>query len=306
MSFLSALPKELLLEIISYLPPLSVEALAETFSYNITPTCLPSLTSLIARRRHIKAMIAQFGPFSFRLNRNFAHALETAAKLSLTSEEQRCMRNPEQREIPYRLEHLDWVFESDQLAWLARMPRSDLQHPHLTGQPMITAFTHSQMSEIEAAMGFALPSAYTTLFTTQDLLDRIRPVVANYLNLPGGFRKIEMEGTQGCLINIYNDHLLEYDVEYAPVWSMYVSPNGSNCVLSAKAGRDDEGDCEVRFQGVGFAEWLAMMCFRQNARSARKYNKEVSVDLEDYWRAMYVTGNRAREGQGTREEPIFI
>jgi hypothetical protein len=42
MSFLSALPKELLLGILSYLLSLSIEALAQTFSYNVTPTCLPS------------------------------------------------------------------------------------------------------------------------------------------------------------------------------------------------------------------------------------------------------------------------
>jgi hypothetical protein len=128
MSFLSALPKELLLEIPSYLPPLSIEALAQNFRYNITPTCLPFLTSLVARRRHIKTITAQFGPFSFRVNRDFAHVLGTATKLNLTFEEERCMRNPKQTEIPYRMEHLDWVFEIDTLAWLARMPSNHVQH----------------------------------------------------------------------------------------------------------------------------------------------------------------------------------
>jgi hypothetical protein len=208
MSFLSALPKELTPEIPSYLPPLSIEALAQNFSYNITPTCLPFLTSLVARRRYIKTITAQFGPFSFRVNRDFAHVLGTATKLNLTFEEKRCMRNPKQTEIPYRMEHLDWVFEIDTLAWLARMPSNHVQHTPLARQPLITAMTCSQMTEMESTIGFALPSAYTTLFTTQDFLDRLPPVVSNYLELPQGVRNIESEGTQGCLIDIYNENRL--------------------------------------------------------------------------------------------------
>jgi hypothetical protein len=48
MSSLPTLPKELLLEILSYLLPADINALAQTCNYEITPTCLPFLTSFIA------------------------------------------------------------------------------------------------------------------------------------------------------------------------------------------------------------------------------------------------------------------
>jgi hypothetical protein len=48
MSSLPTLPKELLLEILSYLLPADINALAQTCNYDITPTCLPFLNSFIA------------------------------------------------------------------------------------------------------------------------------------------------------------------------------------------------------------------------------------------------------------------
>jgi hypothetical protein len=237
-------------------------------------------------------MTAQFGPFTFGLYPKVRFMMRTAKKYKLSPEKTRHMRKPKMDETLYRIEYLDWVFRPDQLPWLARMPKRSSHPPSLAyGAVLLTACTRADMAKLESFIGFPLPSAFTTLFTTQDLLDRLPAFVASYLHLKMRVRNVESGVAPGYLISIFDirNHEFRDDAH----WAMYVSPDGPHCVLDTETDSDITDDCPVRSQGVGFAEWLLMLCYSKSAYQASKFNGEVSADLEEYVRVLYVSGSRA-------------
>jgi hypothetical protein len=306
MSTLPTLPKELLLQILSFLPLPDIESVAQTYNYQITPACLPSLTPLFARRRHIKAMTTQFGSFKFTSVFNFTRMVEQATTYNLSPEETRHIRQPSNAEMPYLMERLDWVFNfTDQLTWLASTPKGTRRGP--------TAVPYSAITALEIKLGVTLPLAFSTLYTTQNLLDRIHVTMTPYLVTSFNVRKVPAAITNrgGYVLPIYNSD------RYRSCWAMYISPEGAHCMLATgrpvtsphraehgAATMDEHARAnmegmlmagmlveEVEFHGVGFAEWLAMMCFERGVRSAMTSDGEVYAALEEYIRAIYVTGN---------------
>jgi hypothetical protein len=309
MPSLSTLPKELLLDILSYLPLCSIHSLAETYNYHITPTCLPLLVPLSTRRRHIKAMTAQYGLFEFGPLFSFTHMVETAATFHLIPEDIHRMREIDPADMPYRMEHLDWVFSTtNQLTWLASMPKQYEE------QSLQTVVKRSERTALEILLGVTLPPASSTFYTTQDLFDRIPRVVTSNLLMHFNVRKVPsaINSKGGYVIPIY-EH--PWDRSF---WAMYISPAGAHCVLktaidvtSSIKTKNDAATMEeheqakregllmvsmqvggVWFCDVGFAEWLTMMCHKMGIYEATCRIAEIHQPLEEHVRAIYVTGDK--------------
>jgi hypothetical protein len=209
--------------------------------------------------------------------------VEKASTFDLSPEEIPHVRKPSEAEMPNLMERLDWVFDpTEHLTWLASTPKGTRRS--------LTAVPYFQIVALETKLGVTLPLAFRTLYTTQDLLDRIHVTMASHLLMNLHFRKVPaaINGRGGYVISVYSSHL------HRSCWAIYIFPEGAHCMIvtdrpvtspsraengaatmNEHAQANMEGmlmegmlDGQVEFQGVGFAEWLAMMCLEPGVRAA--------------------------------------
>lgn len=318
MSTINSFPKELLLQIISYLNLPTIENLAKTYNYGITPTCLPFIRPLLARRQRFKALVARFGSSSLHHEIDYYDGLvEEAARFGITSMEQEAMQKPSAMRFQQRIEHLLHHFTGT-LSWLSAIP---LQHDLTPNGSIIekdyVALTPTEMSDLESsakALGLVLPPAFIKLFTDADLMQHIPADEYTTLQINGGLHKIPAAADNGA--GEYCIPMCEAPGNY---WSLYLFPDGTHCVLDTPyeaanewIDMDDERYAEIyqasaeevedgremanvsrvdSLEGVNFEEWLYSLCCANGIKLVCYEGESAWEGLVELVRTMYVEGN---------------
>jgi hypothetical protein len=300
---LDALPKELLLMTVAYLPLKDIHSLAQCLNKTITLTCLPLIDSFINRRRNINRITAFFGQL-----RDYDGGTTPNDWLD-SPEACKAFGVPEGTEFNHWPEWDD-LFEwlqfdgSGTLDWLSPLDENTDQEmdPHKNHEPLSKEQLDSLQNQC-IRLNITLPPAFIKLATSQELMDRVASSNAAYFSI-GPLRKVPSaidNGAGGYTMRIYRD---QQDCGFSDLYLLpnteeqYLPPGSESihCILStALNSAETEDDYEagsyekytdatrkeidegkrngiemaamerrdVRYVGSNFEEWLCMTYFEQ-------------------------------------------
>ncbi|KAF2028127.1 hypothetical protein EK21DRAFT_90947 [Setomelanomma holmii] len=305
MPSLITLPKELLLHIISYLPLPIVEVLAKTHNRRITSTCLVLLQPLFTRRRHIKALKSRFGDFRGVETFEFEIFIQETAKFGILKEEWRRVREPTEEDLLERMEWLNLTFMDD-LDWLQPVRQTEEEKKSNKTDPLLTEGQVAKLQEEAHEAGVHIPQAFSQLVQSPGLLDRIPRSNASSFHIPTtSLSKATIaidKDASGYTLPIYVDQ------EDGDTHSLYLSTDGTHCMLNDSLYVLEGHDSNINLSGVGFGEWLATAVFEKEINDVIFEDRAVEDALKDYVQAMYVRRpEELSRGQPTRtEQRMFI
>ncbi|KAF2831782.1 hypothetical protein CC86DRAFT_367058 [Ophiobolus disseminans] len=323
MPTLLALPKELLLHILSFLTLPLIEIVAQTYNKNITATCMSLLQPLLTRRRHIKTLTAQFGPFNPPQQFEFEILTQETERFGLGKPRWGRLREPSGSDVLTAMEYLLHNFTGN-LKWLeATKPQNEQNRAGSSTRKNYQALSQLEMAALEAeasTLGLKLPAAFIKLFTNANLMHHVPAIYDTSLRISSGLNRVPAvidSGAGGYCIPMREEMFGD------SAWSLYLAPDGTHCVLettydtgrswedvlsangpgpsSLAATEEEMQEAKnegremavmlsggVLLEGVGFEEWLALMCFENGVSLACCDMEEVGEGLKEYVRTVYV------------------
>lgn len=296
MPTLLTLPKELLLLILSYLPLPVIETIARTHNHQITATCLILLRPLFARRRYIKALKARFGDIEGVQIFDFEIFIQATAKFGISKAEWRRVREPTEEDVVERVEWLDWMFSMDGLEWLRPTgPPSASDRTSEICEPLLSDDAVLSLQDKAQVAGVQIPSSFFHLVQSPDLLHRMPRSIVSSFTIDTHLSIAAVKDASGYTLLFYTDH------EYGDKYSLFLSMDGTHCVLNNPEDALDESIGDL--SGVGFGEWLAVKVFEQEIHDVIFEDRVVEDTLRDYIHAIYVRRpEELKSGKPTRME----
>ncbi|CAH0055083.1 unnamed protein product [Clonostachys solani] len=223
------LPKEVIVEVLSYLSYDTLESLAWTLKHPITEISISLLQPIFKSRRDTKRLIERLGPLqtqSFNaLRQDFIEGPEFLECLGLSP--QTVVKLPPDSQLP----NLDYLHLCGDFKWLEPLTGilAEITESKYAG-PAVRDSSYDDLISSADRIGVTLPPAFLK-FIQDEKLQRRMPSAGDYFCLElGGLRKVPKSldgGVGGYKIIFLSEH------EGAYLFSLYIEPGkkGASCVL---------------------------------------------------------------------------